>query len=693
MISVLYVDDEPALLEIGKLFLEKSGHFLVDTVTSAPEALQKIKSISYDAIVSDYQMPEMDGITFLKEIRAEFPDLPFIIFTGKGREDVVIEAFDNGADFYLQKGGTPTPQFFELGHKIIAAVRRRQAEKAFLDSETRYRNVVEDQTEFICRFLPNGTHVFVNEAYCRYFNKSRDEIIGKKFQPDIPQMDKNLVRDYFLSLTRDNPMATIDHRIIMPDGEVRWQRWSDRAIFDDEGTLVEYQSVGRDITETKHSEEDLCVINQELHAAYEQIAATEEELRQNYEELNKKEQKLRESEENYRRIVETAYEGIWVLDSRFRIVQVNHRMAEMLGYQPNEIHGRLITDFIHADDFPDYEYHASERRKGAKDRYERRYLRKDGSWLWTLVSATPVFKNDEFVGSFAMVTDISERKSAEEALQKSERLYRTIVETAPGILVICDSKGKNLYISANCKNITGYIQEELIGKSLWWVHEDDRPRMEALLKDTLKNQTSGRNVEFKGIKKDGEIWVGSESWEPIRDSQGNVIQFVIQLIDITDRKNMEKTLIQSENRFSDIINNLPDATLVIDPNGKVIAWNKAIEDLTGVKAEEMMGKGNYEYALPFYQKRRPILIDLIFKPDEEIAKNYSGIIRRKREVLIARTTLPRPKGKRSVLWAKASPLYDSTGAVVGAIESIRDITERKEIGDALKQSRVCLKNR
>ncbi|MFA5346939.1 MAG: PAS domain S-box protein [Methanoregula sp.] len=693
MISVMYVDDEPALLEIGKLFLEKSGQFRVDTVISAPEALQKIKSISYDAIVSDYQMPEMDGIAFLKEIRAEFPDLPFIIFTGKGREEVVIEAFDNGADFYLQKGGTPTPQFFELGHKIIAAVRRREAEKAFLDSETRYRNVVEDQTEFICRFLPNVTHVFVNEAYCRYFNKSRDEIIGKKFKPDIPQMDKNLVRDHFLSLTRDNPVASIDHRIIMPDGEVRWQRWSDRAIFDDDGTLVEYQSVGRDITETKHSEEDLRVINQELHAAYEQIAATEEELRQNYDELNKKEQKLRESEENYRRIVETAYEGIWVLDSQFRIVQVNNRMAEMLGYQPHEIHGRLITDFIHADDFADYEYHSSVRRKGAKDRYERRYLRKDGSWLWTVVSATPVFNNDEFVGSFAMVTDISERKSAEDALQKSEGLYRTIVETAPGMLVICDSTGKNLYISANCKNITGYTQEELIGKFIWWVHENDRPRMEALLKDTLKNQTRGRNVEFTGLKKDGGTWYGSQSWEPIKDSQGNMIQFVMQVIDITDRKNMEETLKQSENRFSDIINNLPDATLVIDPNGKVIAWNKAIEDLTGVRAEDMIGKDNYEYALPFYQKRRPILIDLIFKPDEEIAKNYSGIIRMKREVLIARTSLPQPKGRRSVLWAKASPLYDNRGAVVGAIESIRDITERKEIGGALKQSRMCLKNR
>ncbi|MDD1700286.1 MAG: PAS domain S-box protein [Methanoregula sp.] len=693
MISVLYVDDDPALLEIGTFFLENSGQFRVDTVTSAQEALQKIKSMPYDAIVSDYQMPDMDGIAFLKEIRREFPDLPFIIFTGKGREEVVIEAFDNGADFYLQKGGNPTPQFLELGHKIIAAVRTRQAEKALQDSETRYRNVVEDQTEFISRFLPNVTHVFVNEAYCRYFKKSRDEIIGNKFKPDIPQEDKKLVGEYFLSLTKENPIGSIDHRIIMPDGEIRWQRWSDRAIFNDGGSLIEYQSVGRDITETKQSEEELRKINEELKAAYEQIAATEEELRQNYDELNKKEQKLRESEEKYRRIVETAYEGIWVLDSQFRIIQVNNRMAEILGYQPHEIRGQLITDFIHADDFPDHEFHASVRRKGIRDRYERRYLRKDGTWLWTLVSATPVFKNDEFVGSFAMVTDISERKSAEEALQKSEQLYRTIVETAPGMLIICDSRGRKLYVSSNCRNITGYTQGEIMDKRVWWVHEDDTPRMKSLLKDALENKISRHNVEFKGIEKDGKVWYGSLSWEPIMDGQGNMIQVLIQVIDITDRKNVEETLKQSEHRFSDIINNLPDATLVIDPNGKVIAWNKAIEDLTGVKAEDMIGKGNYEYAIPFYNKRRPILIDLIFHSDEEIAQNYSEIIRKNRDVLIAETTLPQPKGKRSILWAKASPLYDDQGTVVGAIESIRDITERKKTSDTLKDSQVCLKNR
>jgi two-component sensor histidine kinase/CheY-like chemotaxis protein len=130
MISVLYVDDEPALLEIGKLFLEKGGAFDVDTAISATEAKVKLAENRYDAVISDYQMPDIDGIEFLKYARENFGDIPFILFTGKGREEVVIRAINNGADFYLQKGRDTASQFAELGQKIRIAVEKRRAEDA-----------------------------------------------------------------------------------------------------------------------------------------------------------------------------------------------------------------------------------------------------------------------------------------------------------------------------------------------------------------------------------------------------------------------------------------------------------------------------------------------------------------------------------------------------------------------------------
>jgi DNA-binding response OmpR family regulator len=132
MISVLYVDDEPALLEIGKLYLEHSGQFRVDTLDSPITALDQMKKRTYDAIISDYQMPGMNGIAFLKEVRSSWPSIPFIIFTGRGREEVVIEALNYGADHYHQKGGEPKSQFTELMHILSRSVERRRANETIL---------------------------------------------------------------------------------------------------------------------------------------------------------------------------------------------------------------------------------------------------------------------------------------------------------------------------------------------------------------------------------------------------------------------------------------------------------------------------------------------------------------------------------------------------------------------------------
>lgn len=115
-IQVLYVDDEPYLLDLGKIFLYKLGGFEVTTAESGIAGLACLAAGPVDVIVSDYLMPGMDGIAFVKEVRKTYGELPFILFTGRGREEVVIEAINNGVDFYLQKGGDPKYQFAELVH-------------------------------------------------------------------------------------------------------------------------------------------------------------------------------------------------------------------------------------------------------------------------------------------------------------------------------------------------------------------------------------------------------------------------------------------------------------------------------------------------------------------------------------------------------------------------------------------------
>ncbi|NJN65340.1 MAG: PAS domain S-box protein [Chloroflexaceae bacterium] len=136
---------------------------------------------------------------------------------------------------------------------------RKQVEHALRESEARYRAVVEDQTDLICRFRPDGTLTFVNDAYCRYFGKQREDLLSPGSPSIIPATDQTKARKYLAWFHPANAVATTEHRVITPEGEVRWQQWTDRAIFDGQGNLVEFQSVGRDITDRVRAEQSLKV--------------------------------------------------------------------------------------------------------------------------------------------------------------------------------------------------------------------------------------------------------------------------------------------------------------------------------------------------------------------------------------------------------------------------------------------------
>lgn len=172
MITVLFVDDEPALLDVSRLYLEKTGEIKVDMCYSAEQALERLMNRDYDVIVSDYEMPGMNGIAFLKRVRNLGLETPFIIFTGRGREEIVIEALNSGADFYLQKGGDPRSQFAELAHKIRISFERYQREGAL--EVTRYS--VEKAGIPVFWFDSRGRVVYANSTGCAILGYSIQEL-------------------------------------------------------------------------------------------------------------------------------------------------------------------------------------------------------------------------------------------------------------------------------------------------------------------------------------------------------------------------------------------------------------------------------------------------------------------------------------------------------------------------------------
>jgi PAS domain S-box-containing protein len=180
---------------------------------------------------------------------------------------------------------------------------------------------------------------------------------------------------------------------------------------------------------------------------------------------------------------------------------------------------------------------------------------------------------------------------------------------------------------------------------------------------------------------------GSESERTFSAEEVELLSRFAQLASVAlDNARLYSATQESQRRLTDIINFLPDPTLVIDGEGHVIAWNRAIEEMTGVRAEEMLGKGDYEYAVPFYGERRPILIDLVLLPREELERKYAHI-ERKGSVLFGETYTPALKGGGRYMYGTASALHDSQGKVVGAIESIRDITERKAAEQELQKAK------
>jgi PAS domain S-box-containing protein len=272
-LRVLYVDDEEYLLDLAKIFLERSKEFIVDTCTSAVKALDILHHTPFDAIISDYQMPEMDGIEFLIQVRAEIGDIPFILFTGKGREEVVIRAIDNGVDFYLQKGGDPKSQFSELVHKIKKSVERIQAVRALAENEERMRLALDGAKEghWDVKIVTGKT--YISPRACEMLGYPQDElqeILGFNrrsiIHPEDISKTEQIMKDYFQGKTE---FFQVEQRLRMKCGEWKWMLVRGKVIeYYENHHPVRFVGTYTDITEQKQAEAELLLAKKDWETIF-----------------------------------------------------------------------------------------------------------------------------------------------------------------------------------------------------------------------------------------------------------------------------------------------------------------------------------------------------------------------------------------------------------------------------------------
>jgi PAS domain S-box-containing protein len=310
----------------------------------------------------------------------------------------------------------------------------------------------------------------------------------------------------------------------------------------------------------------------------------------------------------------------------------------------------------------------------------------NGSYLWA--KAAPLYDSQgEIAGAIESIRDITERKKGEEALQKSEQEKEAILSSLKNVAVeYLDPEMRIIWVNTAVQKSLGLSLQDLYGKYCYKSIQGINapcPGCKAAL--TLK---TGHSHEGELVTPDGNTWITRSNGIKGRDGQ---MQGVVHVaMNITERKRAAEKIAAMKQRLADVIDFLPDATFAIDNRGVVLTWNKAMEKMTGASALDMVGKGDYEYALPFYGIRRPILADLVLLPDEVIEKKYPGL-QRDDKTLTSEIFVPTFGPTGSFIWAKATPLYDSLGNIVGSIESIRDITDMRRTEQTLERSKSELR--
>jgi PAS domain S-box-containing protein len=408
----------------------------------------------------------------------------------------------------------------------------KRREEDLKKNEKMFRAVVEDQGELICRFLPDGTLTFVNDAYCRYYGMARDTLLGKKYFEHTPNDVADDDKKHLRKLTPESPVVQVEHRAIDKSGWHRWQHWTTRAIFDAKNSLIEYQSVGRDITQQRYIQEALT-----------------------------------KSEEKYRSLVDNSLVGVYRADLDGNYLYINEAMAKMFEFESPE---EMIRESakIRYENAQDREHFIETLKKqGRVTNYELVGITKSGKRVHVLSSAT-LHEND----ISGMILDITERKQAEQDLLEAKKEWEKTFDSVPDLIAILDPKHKILRANKAMAERLGTIPEKCVGLNCYQcVHNADKPIANCPHSLTLADGKEHiAEVDEPGL---GGTFLVSTT--PFFGNDGKLAGSVHVARDITERKKAEKKIAN----LAKFPEENPNPVLRIGRRGMLIYANKASRKL------------------------------------------------------------------------------------------------------------------
>jgi len=652
---VLYADDEPDLLNIGKLFLERSGDFSVATVCSASAALELLKKEQFDAIISDYQMPGMDGIQFLIEVRKKYGSTPFILFTGKGREEVVIKALNEGADFYLQKGGDPSAQFAELINKVGYAVRRRRSETEVNEAGEKYKAFISVSNTGAWEYHADTGFLWCSPEYLSMLgrNASQFDFSGKANLQEtwtdlLHPEDRERADRHFKEYLLNGSVGMYENHFRMRHSDGHWVWiWSrGSTLRNNKGDLTR-KTVGThiDITESRLAEEAIANNNERLRMAQEigKIGSWELDL---------------------------ATARVWASEEGFRIFAA-----------PRPADGVISLEEIEAR-IPDRErIHRAltvHVKKGKEYNLEYAIEPYDNSGQKIVHSVARILIDAEKKPAMiaGVIQDITGRKRSEEQVLLAGEEWERTFNAVPDLVSILDTEHTIRRVNKAMAAKLGVTPDEAVGLTCYqYVHGTQSPPNFCPHAMLIKDQQE-HAVEIYEERLGGHFLV---TCTPLWDKDGKLLGSVHIARNITDRKRAEEALLRLSQFHERVITNAQVWLSVLSDKGTILMWNTAAEEISGYRAGEVIGKNEVWkmlYPDKAYRKQITDTITRIIR-DQNYLENFE-------------TTILSKSGTKKVISWNTRGIPDITGTISDFIAIGVDVTDRVRADGELKKSQVQL---